>query len=75
MTKLDDLYGLPGLITRAEVDCLYQLGQFTACAGTIVEIGSWKGKSTIALARGAATVGDEKVHASIPIQSSQKKGT
>lgn len=66
MKELDDLYKIPGLITNAEVNCLYQLGQFNDCAGTIVEIGSWKGKSTIALARGAAKVGKEKVYAIDP---------
>ena len=45
---------LPGMLTYAEVDCLYQLGQFNQREGAIVEIGSWKGKSTIALALGAA---------------------
>jgi hypothetical protein len=27
--ELDDVYHLPGMLTPAEVDCLFQLGQFT----------------------------------------------
>lgn len=50
MKELDDLYKISGLITNTEVDCLYKLAQFNDYAGTIVEIGSWKGKSTIARA-------------------------
>jgi predicted O-methyltransferase YrrM len=42
------------MLTPAEVDCLFQLGQFDQVAGVIVEIGSWKGMSTVALAHGAA---------------------
>jgi hypothetical protein len=38
------------MLTLSEVDCLYQLGQINHCEGVIVEIGSWKGQSTIALA-------------------------
>jgi predicted O-methyltransferase YrrM len=60
--ELEDVYNLPGMLTPAEVDCLYSLGQFNQCAGVIVEIGSWKGKSTVALARGAAKVHAEKIH-------------
>jgi hypothetical protein len=48
--ELQDVYRLNGLISPGEVDCLYQLGQFNGCDGAIVEIGSWKGKSTITLA-------------------------
>ena len=66
MKELDDLYNLAGMITRDELDCLYQLGQFNGCAGTIVEIGSWKGKSTSALARGAAQTHKEKIYAIDP---------
>ena len=47
MKELQDLYRLPGLITDAEVDCLYWLGQSNDCACAIVEIGSGKGKSTV----------------------------
>ena len=66
MKELEDVYPLPGMLTPGEVDCLYRLGQINHCSGVIVEIGSWKGKSTIALARGASRVHDAKVYAVDP---------
>lgn len=66
MKELEDVYKVPGMLTRDEVDCLYRLGQVNHCQGVIVEIGSWKGKSTIALARGASTVHGEKIYAIDP---------
>ena len=66
MKELKDVYSLPGMLTYAEVDCLYHLGQFNQREGAIVEIGSWKGKSTIALALGAAKIHQEKIHAIDP---------
>jgi Methyltransferase domain len=64
--ELDDVYHLPGMLTPAEVDCLFQLGQFDQRQGVIVEIGSWKGKSTVALARGSAKKTHEKIYAIDP---------
>jgi MMP 1-O-methyltransferase len=64
--ELDDVYHLPGMLTPAEVDCLFQLGQFDQRQGVIVEIGSWKGKSTVALARGSAKKIHEKIYAIDP---------
>lgn len=66
MPELRDVYDAPGMLTYSEVDCLYRLGQINHCKGVIVEIGSWKGKSTIALARGAAAVHNEKIYAIDP---------
>jgi len=66
MKDLDDVYSLPGMLTQAEIDCLFQLGQFNQHNGVIVEIGSWKGKSTVALARGASKVHKEKIYAIDP---------
>ena len=74
MKELDDVYPLAGMITHDEVDCLYQLGQFNDCKGTIVEIGSWKGKSTIALARGAARTHKEKIYAIDPHSILREEG-
>jgi MMP 1-O-methyltransferase len=64
--NLRDVYSVPGMLSRDEVDCLYRLGQVNHCAGVIVEIGSWKGKSTIALARGASITHKEKIYAIDP---------
>ena len=66
MQELDDVYALPGMLTLAETDCLYQLGQFDQRNGVIVEIGSWKGKSTVALARGARKRHGEPIYAIDP---------
>jgi predicted O-methyltransferase YrrM len=64
--ELADVFTLPGMLTEAEVECLFRLGQFDGSPGVIVEIGSWKGKSTAALARGAAKVHRESVYAIDP---------
>ncbi len=66
MKELEDVYKLAGMLTYSEVDCLYQLGQYNERAGVIVEIGSWKGKSTVALARGASKVHHENIFAIDP---------
>jgi predicted O-methyltransferase YrrM len=63
---LEDVYIAPGMLTKEEVDCLYRLGQVNHSDGVIVEIGSWKGKSTIALARAASKTHSEKVYAIDP---------
>lgn len=74
MKILEDVYGLPGMLTYDEVDFLYRLGQVDHCEGVIVEIGSWKGKSTIALARGAAAVHEEPIYAIDPHQPLLEEG-
>lgn len=66
MTELKTVHSLPGMLTAAEVDCLYSLGQFDLAYGVIVEIGSWKGKSTAALALGAAKAHKQPVYAIDP---------
>lgn len=57
---------MPGMLTHDEVDCLYRLAQLNHCGGVIVEIGSWQGKSTIALTLGAANAYREKICAIDP---------
>lgn len=74
MKELEDVYKVPGMLTVDEVDCLFQLGKIDHCGGVIVEIGSWKGKSTIALARGAATSHHEKTYAIDPHQVQPEEG-
>jgi MMP 1-O-methyltransferase len=66
LKELETVYALPGMLTHDEVDCLYHLGQINQCDGVIVEIGSWQGKSTIALALGAAKADREKIYAIDP---------
>ncbi|HXG50935.1 MAG TPA: class I SAM-dependent methyltransferase [candidate division Zixibacteria bacterium] len=54
------------MLTEEEVRFLYRLSRFKPEAGVIVEIGSFKGKSTIALASGAAGGLNAKVYAIDP---------
>jgi predicted O-methyltransferase YrrM len=44
---------VPGWLTDEEGEALYELARACKGRGAIVEIGSWKGKSTICLARGS----------------------
>ena len=55
-----------GMLTPDEGRYLYKLAQHNPGKGAIVEIGSWKGKSTIWLALGAKAVGGDKVVAIDP---------
>lgn len=45
------IQAIEGLISEAEAERLYKLAR--NCGGTIVEIGSWKGKSTVCVALGS----------------------
>ena len=55
-----------GMLTPNEGRYLYKLAQLNHGKGAIVEIGSWKGKSTIWLAFGSMAAGDDKVYAIDP---------
>ena len=55
-----------GWLDDSEGAYLYSLAQQCSKLGCIVEIGSWKGKSTIWLAKGSESVGGEKVYAIDP---------
>jgi MMP 1-O-methyltransferase len=44
---------VPGWLTDEEGEALYELAKACSGRGVIVEIGSWKGKSTICLGRGS----------------------
>ena len=57
---------IDGFLTESEARCLYLLAQ--SCGGTIVEIGSWKGKSTVCLALGSKAGDKGKVFAIDPHQ-------
>ena len=55
-----------GHISNLEGECLYHLARSSKTKGVIVEIGSWKGKSTIWLAKGAKAGNKNKVYAVDP---------
>jgi predicted O-methyltransferase YrrM len=48
-----EIAGLPGWLTQEEAVALFELARACTGRGAIVEIGSWKGKSTICLALGS----------------------
>jgi len=64
--ELQNILKVPGMPTQNEVEYLYRLGQSNPGKGVILEIGSWKGKSTICLARGSMIANGEKVYAVDP---------
>jgi predicted O-methyltransferase YrrM len=72
--EVADIYKLGGMLTNSEVDFLYRLGKVNHCDGVIVEIGSFKGKSTIALARGAGATHKAKVYAIDPHRIQPEEG-
>lgn len=74
MNEIEDVYNIPGMLTRDEVNFLYRAGQLGDRDGVIVEIGSFKGKSTIALARGAAKVRKGKIYAIDPHRIQLEEG-
>jgi predicted O-methyltransferase YrrM len=71
---VSDLEDVEGWLTPAEIELLYRLAASVAPIGTIVEIGSWKGRSTIVLARALAKRGAGVVHAVDPHTGSEEHG-
>ncbi len=57
---------IDGWLAKREGPYLYSLSQFGARLGVVVEIGSWKGKSTVWLAKGSEKVDGEKIYAVDP---------
>lgn len=57
---------VPGWLTDEEGEALYELARRCEGRGVIVEIGSWKGKSTICLARGSRAGNSVRVYAVDP---------
>lgn len=55
---LEEIKDVEGLLNDKEAETLYNLSRNCKGKGVIVEIGSWKGKSTICLAKG---VGKKKI--------------
>ncbi len=74
MKELYEILEVPGMLTQNEVEYLYRLGQINSGKGVIVEIGSWKGKSTISLARSSIAAGGEKVYAVDPHKPLAEEG-
>jgi len=74
ITDLDDVYGVPGMLTDGEFEYLYRLAKYNCGKGVIVEIGSRMGRSTIALARGTAAVGGEPIFAIDPHKPIPEEG-
>jgi MMP 1-O-methyltransferase len=57
---------VPGWLTDEEGEALYELARACTGKGAIVEIGSWKGKSTICLGRGSQAGSGVPVYAVDP---------
>src|ERR1700693_1388010 len=62
----DVLTSVDGWLHPKEARLLYRLASECRARGAIVEIGSWKGKSTICLARGSLAGGKAKINAIDP---------
>lgn len=63
-----------GMLTENEGAYLYRLAQANPGTGAIVEIGSYKGKSTVWLAFGSRKVGSDKVYAVDPHKPLPEEG-
>lgn len=74
MKRLEEILKVPGMLTRDEVEYLCRLGRESPGTGVIVEIGSWKGKSTISLALGSMAARSEKVYAVDPHKPLAEEG-
>ncbi len=61
-----------GHLTHHEIRCLTLLAAVPATKGVILEIGSFKGRSTIVLAKSAALAGETKIVAVDPLTSPSK---
>lgn len=65
---------IPGWLTRREASLLYTLARRCTGKGVILEIGSWKGKSTVCLAQGSRDGAKAEVHAVDPFTGSSEHG-
>ncbi len=61
-----------GHLTDREIRCLTLLAAVPSAKGTVLEIGSFKGRSTIVLAKSAALAGETKIVAVDPLTSPSK---
>lgn len=60
---VDEIFTIHGFIQKPEGQLLYQLAQSTTGQGVIVELGSWKGRSTIFLGLGSKAGSKKKIYA------------
>lgn len=63
---LEDVYQIYGHLSPAEAELLYQLASEVPTGGTVVEIGSLQGRSTVCLGLGAKQVPGVIVYAIDP---------
>jgi len=63
--------GIDGWLSDSEGELLYKLAKSVPSGQAIVEIGSWKGKSTVWLAKGAEAGQKNKVHSIDPHSGSE----
>ncbi|MGA2802029.1 MAG: class I SAM-dependent methyltransferase [Verrucomicrobiota bacterium] len=64
--------GVEGYLTNREIRCLVLLASIPSAKGVVLEIGSFKGRSTIVLAKAALLAGESKIVAVDPLNSSAK---
>ncbi len=67
-----DIQSIQGHLTDREARCLITLGYYPTCSGKILEIGSFKGRSTVLLAKASAFSNSSRevvVHAVDPLTS------
>ena len=65
---------MDGWLSSKEADCLYRLASNTTGKGAIIEIGSWKGKSTTCLALGSRKAAGTHITAIDPHTGSSEHG-
>ena len=72
VNSLQSVRQVEGHLTDREIRCLTLLAAVPSAQGTVLEIGSFKGRSTIVLAKSAALAGETKIVAVDPLTSPSK---
>jgi predicted O-methyltransferase YrrM len=72
---LEDVFKIHGFLSPAEAELLYRLATEVPIGGTIVEIGSFQGRSTVCLGLGAKQVPGVQVYAIDPHEDLQVNET
>ena len=73
--KLESISHIDGWLKKEEIEFLFLAAKNNRNQGEIVEIGSWKGKSTVSLALGIKENGSGKVYAIDHHRGSKEHGT